>query len=88
MSKTGKDRKEQYQWEAKSQWKEEPTDGEVSLDIILFFDDQRRHDIDNYNKIVLDSLSGIVFEDDNQITDIFIQKDFDKENPRIEVIVN
>lgn len=87
MSKDGKDLKESYQWEAKSQWKRKPLKTAVILEIALYFDSKRKHDIDNYNKILLDSLTGIIWEDDNQIVELIIKKFYDKDNPRIEVEV-
>src|SRR3990167_4034526 len=84
LSKEGKDRKTQYQWEAKSQWKDliiETNDIQVS--IRLYFRDKRVHDIDNFGKILLDSLTGIVWEDDKQIQRMLVTKNYSKENPRI-----
>jgi len=87
MNKVGKELKESYQWEAKSQWKKEPTKGDIGVRIHLFFGDKRKRDIDNFNKLILDSLSGIVWEDDVQIQSLFISKHYDKENPRAEVVI-
>lgn len=87
MTKTGKDIKKQYQWEAKSQWKMNPLKGELTVNVILYFGTKRTHDIDNYSKILLDSLTDIVWEDDKQITELNIVKEYDKERPRIEVTV-
>lgn len=43
-----------------------------------------RPDIDNYIKLVLDSLNGIAFKDDNQICELVSRKFYSK-NPRIEI---
>lgn len=88
MSKEGKDLKESYQWQLKSQYKKKPLTGEIDLRVELFFGDDRKRDIDNYNKILLDSMSGIIFEDDSQIQSLLIIKNKDKRNPRIEIQVN
>lgn len=85
MSKEGKDLKESYQWQAKSQWKQDPTDKPVEVFIKLYFKDKRLHDIDNYNKILFDSLTGIVWLDDNQITKMTVEKFINKERPSIEI---
>ena len=85
MTQKGKDLKESYYYEAKNQWKKKPLTGKVTVNIILYFGDKRKHDIDNYNKILLDSLSGIVWEDDEQIQELNILKRHDKQNPRIEI---
>ena len=87
MTQVGKDLKEQYFYEIKNQWKKEPIEGDVTVNIILFFGDKRKRDIDNFNKAVLDSMSGIVWIDDEQIQELNIIKQHDKENPRIEITI-
>ena len=51
------------------------TDNRLMVSIRLFMPDKRRRDIDNYNKILLDSLTGIVWEDDSQIDILTIGRD-------------
>lgn len=88
MSKEGRQRKEQYQWEAKVQWRgSQSLTGPVELAVRLYFPDKRTRDIDNYHKLSLDALSGIVYEDDKQIQRMVIEKFIDKDNPRIEIEV-
>lgn len=85
MSKAGKDLKESYQWQLKSQYKGKPKKDDLDLRVELFFGDKRKRDIDNYSKILLDSMSKIIFEDDSQIQSILIIKNIDIKNPRIEI---
>jgi len=85
MTQKGKELKESYQWQIKSQYKGKPKTNDIDLRVELFFGDDRRRDIDNYNKILLDSLSGILYEDDSQIQSLLIIKNKDKKNPRIEI---
>lgn len=85
MSKEGKDLKESYQWQAKSQYKSKVIDTEIVLNVKLYFGTKRNHDIDNYSKLLLDSLTGIVYADDGQIQKLTVEKFYCKENPRIEV---
>lgn len=87
MSKEGKARKEEYQWELKRQWKKQPLEGELIINVILYFDDHRTHDWDNYNKLLSDSCNGIVWKDDSQVIEAHVFKEYDKENPRIELII-
>ena len=79
--------KESYQYEAKSQWQEKPLKGKLKIKVCLFFGDKRKRDIDNYNKLSMDALNGIVWEDDQQIYQMLIKKEYDKDNPRIEIQV-
>lgn len=76
-----------YQWQVKSQWRGEPIRGNIIASMVLYFGDKRKHDIDNFCKIALDSLTGIVWEDDSQIQELTIVKEYDKNNPRIEIII-
>ena len=85
MTSKAKELKESYQWQAKDQWDEDILDGNLGINIRLFFSDNRRRDWDNWHKISIDSLEGIVFEDDSQIQEAFIEKDIDRDNPRIEI---
>ena len=87
MSKKGKDLKNHYQLEVREQHKGKVIKEDCELDITLFFGDKRRRDVDNFNKLVLDSLQGIVFEDDKQIQKLTITKNYCKENPRIEIVI-
>lgn len=85
MTKQGKQLKEHYQLEARNQYKGKVMPGDCDMEITLFFKDKRRRDVDNYNKLVLDSLEGVIFEDDSQIQMLTIKKNFSAENPRAEV---
>lgn len=88
MSAEGKALKEDYQWQLKQQYKGKPLTHEIDLRIEIFFGDKRVHDIDNYNKITIDSCTGILWNDDSQIMSLLIIKNYDKKNPRIEMQVN
>jgi Holliday junction resolvase RusA-like endonuclease len=77
--------KEDYQWQAKKQYKGEPLKGELSVGIRIYSKTKRKCDWDNFHKLSMDALTGIVYEDDSQITEAYVVKDYDKENPRIEI---
>lgn len=83
LSKAGKELKEDYSWQIKAQYIGEPLTGSVKLAIELFFGDKRVRDIDNYNKLLLDACTGLLWVDDKQIDYLTISKNYDKENPRI-----
>jgi Holliday junction resolvase RusA-like endonuclease len=87
MTREGKAKKEEYQWEIKRQWKKEPIKDEVAINIIMYFDDARKHDWDNYHKLSMDACNGIVWDDDSQVVEAHVFKEYDKENPRIELLI-
>jgi len=82
LSKAYRDTKEAMQWEIASQVKNEPLKGSVALNVLFYFGDNRKRDIDAYLKILLDAMSEFVYEDDSQITELHVFKEVDKENPR------
>jgi Holliday junction resolvase RusA-like endonuclease len=57
----------------------------VVIEVDLSFDTKAKHDIDNYGKLLLDALAGIVWLDDSQIVKMSVTKGYDKANPRIEI---
>ena len=85
MTKEGKNLKELYQFLAQNQYKGGVMSTECEMVISLYFKDKRRRDVDNYNKLILDSLEGIVYEDDKQITKLTIEKHISPDSPRVEV---
>lgn len=87
MTAEGKAIKEAYQWEAKNQWKRPPLADALGLSVRFFFKTKRRRDLDNQNKLILDALSGIVYEDDSQICVLHLYRGYDAANPRIEIDV-
>lgn len=61
---------------------------DLSIDLMFATSTHRRQDIDNFIKLVLDSLNGIVWKDDTQITELHAHKMYDKEHPRTEIRVS
>ena len=51
MTSEGKALKEQYQWEARAQWRGKPLEGDVELEIALYFRTKRKADWDNFHKL-------------------------------------
>lgn len=78
--------KEAMQWEAKSQWQGEPLDDDVTVNILLHLD-SKRPDIDGYLKIILDSIDGIAYHNDRQITELTVHKLHNKKHPHVVVQV-
>jgi crossover junction endodeoxyribonuclease RusA len=86
MTKKGKALKESYTLQAESQCKK-VFKGDVEMTIMLYFGDKRRRDVDNYNKLILDSLEGICYKDDKQVQTLVVTKMYDKEIPRSEIYI-
>ena len=81
--------KNDYIKQARMQYNGDPLNTSLSVYIRLYFADKRVRDIDNWNKILFDSLSGVIYEDDKQIKLLTIQiMEVDKENTRIELIID
>jgi len=87
MTSKGKENKEAIQWEARTQYRGAPLQGSICLTVALYWGDKRKHDIDNI-KILLDSLTGIIYEDDSQITELNVTKAIDKINTRCEIKIS
>lgn len=64
-----------------------PLDGELVV-TLRFYRPQRSGDLDNYVKVALDSLNGVVWYDDKQIVEIHSYRYDDKARPRVEVEVS
>jgi crossover junction endodeoxyribonuclease RusA len=63
-----------------------PLTGDVALEL-RFFRPAKRGDLDNLLKVTLDSLNGLVYADDSQVTRILAERREDKLRPRVEVTV-
>jgi Holliday junction resolvase RusA-like endonuclease len=87
MSKEGKDIKESYQWQAKSQYKGLPIAESIEVTVKLFFGTKRRCDIDNFGKLWQDAMTGILWIDDSQIMIMYLSKHYDKNAGRIELAI-
>jgi Holliday junction resolvase RusA-like endonuclease len=87
VSKAGKDVKSSYIKQVKSQWKGRLLPDPLEVQIKLYFGTKRKSDWDNFHKLSMDALTGLVWEDDSQIQKALVEKYYDKENPRIEIKV-
>ena len=86
MTDRARTNKESMAWEARSQYRGKPLEGEIKAEVHLYWPDKRKHDIDNI-KSLLDACTGILWLDDSQITDLHLRKSFDKQNPRVEMFI-
>lgn len=54
--------------------------------VICWYRGRKQGDLDNRNKVALDAMQGVIYEDDAQIVEIHSYRHEDKKNPRMEVI--
>lgn len=87
MSKAGKTMKKSYIEQTTRQWANKPLTGDISIHVRLYFGTKRKSDIDNFHKLSFDSFTKIVWVDDSQIQKMFVEKFYDKKNPRIEITI-
>lgn len=88
MKADAKDTKNSYIMQARCQYKGEPLKTSLSVYIRLYFGDKRVRDWDNWHKISMDSLTGIVFDDDSQIKVATVQIMPPEKDSRIEIIID
>jgi crossover junction endodeoxyribonuclease RusA len=63
-----------------------PFSGDVSVTIDLYRP-AKRGDLDNFAKVLLDSMQGHLFRNDNQVVDLHMRRHDDKKNPRVVIEV-
>lgn len=64
-----------------------PKTVKIGMQVYYFVADNRKHDIDNLNKVMIDALQGIVFEDDNQIYLLHCRKYKEDNKHGVEIIL-
>ena len=63
-------------------------EGEVIVNFVYYFKDHRIRDVSNYIKILEDSLvKNKVITDDSRVRKLYVEKEYDKKNPRVEVLI-
>jgi len=81
--------KQSYSIQARNQYKGSLLSSNLSVYIRLYFPDKRVRDWDNWHKLSMDSLTGILWLDDTQIKLATVQiMEVDKKDPRIELIID
>jgi endodeoxyribonuclease rusA len=71
--------------EVLNQYRGKISTGALKVKIELFFATKHKRDIDNYNKQILDSLTGYIWEDDSQIEKLEVIKNIGSNENKIEV---
>lgn len=85
LTQAARDYKEACGWEAKAQGAIQIAGPlKVMVDV---YRPRRSGDLDNVLKVLMDSLTGICWQDDSQIVEITARRFDDKYQPRVEVTV-
>ena len=63
-----------------------PIKGEVAVSIKYFFGDRRKRDVTNFDKLILDALKGLFYEDDSDIVCFIASKFYDPVNAQRAVV--
>lgn len=66
--------------------KAKPAGHEVSVHL-HFYRPRKSGDLDNRIKLLLDSLNGLAWEDDDQVVELHAWRHDDKKKPRVEVTI-
>lgn len=74
LSTEGKDYKKMIGDLAKYTFPREISLEPLVVEIEYTFGDKRRRDINNYDKLIVDALEGVVYEDDKQIVELILRK--------------
>jgi len=82
LTKEGKRWKENIKLECLSKFGRINSREPIIVQVVYYFPDNRKRDVSNYDKILLDALSGVLYVDDSQIQCASLHKFIDKKNPR------
>lgn len=86
LSREARAYRERCRFAAALQWKHAVVEGELRVRADVYFPD-RRGDLTNREKQLLDALNGCVWVDDSQIYDWRMVRHLDKQNPRVEMTI-
>jgi Holliday junction resolvase RusA-like endonuclease len=73
------------EWAKNNDWKMRMAGTKVIADMTFYLPDDSIRDTHNTKKLLLDSLEGVIHENDMWILDRTIDFQYDKKNPRIEI---
>lgn len=68
-------------------WIKAGKDEKVILEYTTFWPDARRRDVHNQEKLLMDGLEGILYEDDKMVLPRAVDFSIDRHNPRLEIVV-
>ena len=85
MKSDAKQLKESYIRQIRIQYSWTVLTTPLRVKIRLYFKDKRKRDWDNWHKLSMDAMEGIIFENDSQLDCDGVQRYFWDTNPRIEI---
>lgn len=68
-------------------WELPPADKKIVLEIVAFWPDARRRDMNNTHKLLCDALEGIVYLDDKMVLARDMDFSVDRKRPRLELCI-
>lgn len=84
MTKKAKEMKQSYINQLK-EYDIKKSELDVRLSVSFYFWDNRKRDIDNFNKLWMDACTWFLYDDDVQIKALHLYKFIDIKEPRIEI---
>ena len=86
VSQAAHDYKDTAGWRARAQGVRAAVAGNLRVTVHLYRP-TRTGDIDNYLKVVFDSMTGVLWVDDAQVVELHVYRHDDKDCPRVELQV-
>jgi Holliday junction resolvase RusA-like endonuclease len=65
-----------------------PIEKEIIMTMTFYFEDKRCLDLSNAPKSICDALQNFLYKNDKQICELHLFKKFDKNNPRVEIVID
>ena len=67
-------------------WVSRPIKQKMVVELRVWWPDKRKRDVHNLHKLLADRLQGVVCDDDQWMLIRDVDFDYDKDNPRVEVV--
>lgn len=90
LTEEGRNWKNLAGWEARVAAKQvgwEITKEKVVIEVIAYWQDARKHDMNNTHKLLADAFEGILYENDNMVLMRDMDFSIDRKKPRLEVTI-
>lgn len=71
----------------RQRWQMPAADQKIVLEIVAFWPDRRKRDMNNTHKLLCDALEGAVYLDDKMVLVRDIDFSVDRQNPRLELCI-